>query len=166
MDALRQQVQVVSEELAAVKGEIINLKAAHAGLHQTTVDANQTTGRTITEIASKVEDIETKMPFAGSGFQKKPLLEPKQVEVDKFAGGPGEHRSKFLEWVETFKDRVTLYDPELAEIMTKIERNKTSIDHEQSVELGVTKQMNRELQGFIKDRTKGLAGALVRGNKT
>merc|ERR1711994_460495 len=34
------------------------------------------------------------------------------------------------------------------------------------MELGVTKQMNRELQGFIKDRTKGLAGALVRGNKT
>merc|ERR1711884_442998 len=32
--------------------------------------------------------------------------------------------------------------------------------------LGVSKQANRDLQAFIKDRTKGLAGALVRGNKT
>ena len=128
METIRQQIQVVSDELSAVKAEIINIKAAHAGLHQTSVDANQATGRSITELTNKMEDLETKMPFAGTGFQKKPLLEPKQVEVEKFSGGPGESRTKFLEWVEAFKDRVTLYDPELAEIMTKIERNNVSID--------------------------------------
>ena len=127
METVRQQVQVVSDELSAIKGELINLKAAHAGLHQTSVDANQTTGRSITELTSKLEDLETKMPFAGTGFQKKPLLEPKQVEFENFSGGPGESRAKFLEWVEAFKDRVTLYDPELAEIMTKMERRNFSI---------------------------------------
>ena len=114
MEAVRQQVQIVSDEIAAVKNEIINLKAAHAGLHQTSVDASQTTGRSITEITNKLEDLEAKLPFAGTGFQKKPLLEPKQVEVETFSGGPGESRTKFLEWVEAFKVRVTLYDPELA----------------------------------------------------
>ena len=70
VEAVRQQVQVVSEELAAVKNEIINLKAAHAGLHQTSVDANQTTGRSITEITNKLEELETKMPFTGTGVQE------------------------------------------------------------------------------------------------
>ena len=98
METVRQQVQVVSDELSALKAEIINLKAAHAGLHQTSTDANQTTGRSITELNNKIEDLETKMPFAGTGFQKKPLLEPKQVEVGKFSGGPGEPRAKFLDF--------------------------------------------------------------------
>ena len=77
MEAVRQQVQIISDELNAVKNEIINLKAAHAGLHQTSVESNQTTGRSITEITGKLEDIEAKLPFAGGGTGfKKPLLEP------------------------------------------------------------------------------------------
>ena len=71
VDAVRQQVQIVSEEIAVIKNEIINLKASHAGLHQTSVDASQTTGRSITEITNKLEDLEAKLPFAGTGFQKK-----------------------------------------------------------------------------------------------
>ena len=73
VDAVRQQVQVVVEEISVIKNEIINLKASHAGLHQTSVDASQATGRSITEITNKLDDLETKLPF-GSGFQKKPLL--------------------------------------------------------------------------------------------
>ena len=70
VDAVRQQVQIVVEEVSVIKNEIINLKASHAGLHQTNVDTTQTYSRSINEITNKLDDLEAKLPF-GSGFQKK-----------------------------------------------------------------------------------------------
>ena len=40
MDALRQQVGALIEELTIVKSELVNVKAAHANLHQQSSEAN------------------------------------------------------------------------------------------------------------------------------
>ena len=53
----------------------------------------------------------------------------------------------------------------LADAMKNIERTSTIISREMSEEKGVTAQSNRELQAFLKDKTSGIAGAIVRGNK-
>ena len=37
---LMEQVRVLSDELGTVKTELINMKAAHAALHQTTVESS------------------------------------------------------------------------------------------------------------------------------
>ena len=143
MEAMNQQVRVVSEELAAVKQEIINLKAMHAGLYQSGVESNQGTTRSIAEIAARIEELEGKSPTT-AGDNRKPLIEPKQISVDVFSGGPSENRSKFMEWAEKSKDRIMLYDPDLVEIMGQTERSTKVIDHEASVRMGVSKQANKE----------------------
>ena len=45
MDALRAQVTVLTEELTTVKNELVNVKAAHANLHQQSSDANAANAR-------------------------------------------------------------------------------------------------------------------------
>ena len=40
MDAMRQQIGLLTEELNQLKSEIVNVKSSHASLHQASVDAN------------------------------------------------------------------------------------------------------------------------------
>ena len=77
--ALQQQVQAMVEELGVLKGEIVNLKQSHAGLHQSAVDANGTTSRALGEMATKVERIEGKLSEVPGaiGAKKLSLIEPK-----------------------------------------------------------------------------------------
>ena len=110
MDALRQQVIALTEELTVVKTELVNVKAAHANLHQQTSESNAATAKSFAEQRSRFDTIETQMGSGKSGTDKKPLIEPKQVEVHKFQGAMSESRAKFLEWSELVKDRVGLYE--------------------------------------------------------
>ena len=77
--ALTQQVQALVEELGALKGEIVNLKQSHAGLHQSAVDANGATNRSLSELASKMEKFEAKVAEVpgAMGAKKLSLIEPK-----------------------------------------------------------------------------------------
>ena len=40
MDALRQQVAAIADEINMLKSEVVQTKAAHASLHQSAVDRN------------------------------------------------------------------------------------------------------------------------------
>ena len=144
----------------------MNLKQSHAGLHQSAVDANGAANRTISELAGKVEKLEMKVPeIPGAMSTKKlSLIEPKQVAVEEFSGGVSDARNKFIEWSERVRDRVKLYDPMLADAMKAVERTNVVIDQKANDDKGISAQSNRELQGFIKDRTAGIAGAIVRSN--
>ena len=85
MQAMQAQVQAVTEELGALKMEIINLKESHAGLHQSSVDSHAQTSRTIEAIQARVAEI----PSMATG--KRPtLMEAKQVKVR--ARPKAEHR--------------------------------------------------------------------------
>ena len=160
MQAMQAQVQAVTEELGALKNEIVNLKAAHAGLHQTAVDSSLQTGRTIEAIQAKIAEL----PNLANG--KRPtLMEPKQVNVEEFSGGVADSRNKFIEWTERVRDRVLLFDPALAEEMKKVEGASEVIDKAANDARGITPQANRELQVFIKDKTGGIAGSIVRSHK-
>ena len=167
MEQMAQQIRLVTDELTLLKAEIVNVKASHAGLHQTTVESGSQTSRTLESINSKVQKLEEQLPtMAGGSAQKRlSLIEPKQMTVDEFAGGVTDARNKFIEWSEKVRDRVQLFDPGLAEEMKKVERTQTVISKEMSEEKNVTSQSNRELQAFLKDKTSGIAGAIVRGNK-
>ena len=153
---MQAQVQAVTEELGALKMEIINLKESHAGLHQSAVDSHAQTSRTIEAIQAKVAEI----PSMATG--KRPtLMEAKQVSVDEFSGGVADSRNKFMDWSERVEDRVLLFDPALAAAMKKIQRTKEVVDQRMSESMGISAQANRELQAYLKDRTSGIAGSMV-----
>ena len=117
---MQAQVQAVTEELGALKMEIINLKESHARLHQSAVDSHAQTSRTIEAIQATVAEI----PSMATG--KRPtLMEAKQFNVEEFSGGIADSRNKFMDWSERVRDRVLLFDPALAEEMKKVERTKT-----------------------------------------
>ena len=59
MDALRNQVVTLTEEVTTLKAELVNVKAAHANLHQQSSEANSATARTFAEQRSRVEALET-----------------------------------------------------------------------------------------------------------
>merc|ERR1712073_153600 len=101
------------------------------------------------------------MPAVGGG-KTKSLIEPEQVEVDKFAGSVADTRQTFLKWAEAFKDRVILFDEKLAKTLTMVEQKTEPITEEQSRSIGVSSQSNAQLQSFIKDRTTGTAKEIVR----
>ena len=42
MDAFRQQIVAITDELNSIRGELVNIKQAHATLHQATTDARGT----------------------------------------------------------------------------------------------------------------------------
>ena len=77
----------------------------------------------------------------------------------EFAGALSDTRSKFLEWGEDIKDRTALYDQKVADAMTAVENRAEAVTELLSKELGVGPQENAELQGYLRDRTKGTAGA-------
>ena len=119
---MQSQVQAVTEELGALKAEIVNLKASHAGLHQSAVDSNAQTNRVIGDLAGRVDAIQTKaaeIPNMVSG-KKVTLMEPKQVTVEEFSGGIADSRNKFHDWSERVHDKVSLYDAALAAELKKV----------------------------------------------
>ena len=104
-----QQVRVLSDELGTIKGEIINMKAAHAALHQSTSETSTATSQKMYESSTKLSAVEqrleriareageTRSPDSGfSSSKANNLIEPKNVLVDVFAGSMTDNRSKFL----------------------------------------------------------------------
>ena len=66
---------------------MVNVKTAHATLHQGAVESNMTNGQKfeeqiarLTRIEGRMEEIAQTGP-GGEAFKKRPLIEAKQVEV-------------------------------------------------------------------------------------
>ena len=55
MEALRAQIRVVTDELNMLKQEIVQVKASHASLHQTTVEASGATARSFAEFRTRAD---------------------------------------------------------------------------------------------------------------
>ena len=173
MDALRNQVEVLTNELTTLKQELVNVKGTHANLHQQSVEANSSTAHKFAEQATRVNALETQVGSmahgAGStteyeGKGRKPLIKPEQVAVSEFKGSMTDGRSIFLEWCEKFQDRVELYEEGLVKAMAAAEKVDGTITAEDSAKLGVSAHASRQLHGFLKDKTSGTAAAVVRGN--
>ena len=92
MERVMQQVTTLTEELNQLKSEIVNAKAAHASLHQSSVEANN-------QYVARFNDIEQRLESAVHGTNttnnKKHLMEPKNVTVDVFSGSITDSRLKF-----------------------------------------------------------------------
>ena len=84
--------------------------------------------------------------------------------VPEFSGAITDGRGKYLEWAERFRDRVDLYDVGMAAMLQKVEGRLKPITELESKEMGISDRANKELQGFMKDRTCGPVGSTVRGN--
>ena len=92
---MEQQVRALTDELNALKAEMINIKAGHAALHQRTVEA----GSSMTEQENRIGALEAN---AGStGDKSKALIEPKQVQVPELAGAMTDNRAAFISWAES-----------------------------------------------------------------
>ena len=168
MDALRQQVAAMVEEINLLKSEVVNTKTAHATLHQTSVDRNAEVLRRFSEITDRLHSLSTDAANTtdGKGSRKRCLIEPKQVNVTEFAGAVNDSRSKFLLWAETVKDRAMLFDDALVAAMEKAEASTVPITPEMCSEWFISKETSKELHGFLKDRCTGTAESIVRSNKT
>ena len=171
VEALQGQMKLVSDELGALRAEIIQMKSAHAQLHQQSVDYSTNTAQNLSEAADRVGAIEKRMEniakTAGTtgGLGPKPLIEAKQVTVEKFGGSVADSRSKFLTWAEHIKDRTQLYNQAVVDAMDQAAQKDTVITEEVSDALVVGPQENRQLHGFLKDRTDNTANMLIRNNK-
>ena len=170
------QVTTLAQELSVLKEEIVVVKTAHATMHQDSVNKNvMDAGRhaeaanKITALAERVDEMAGQFtnPFAAPGDKwRKPLIEPKQVEVEKFNGAVSDSRAKFLEWSEHIKDRTLLSNPKVVDAMDLAEKETDVITMERSMELGVQSLESRELHGFLKDRSGGTAAAIIRNNRS
>ena len=74
------------------------------------------------------------------------------MNVAEFTGSMTDGRSKFLQWTEKMRDRVLLYDANLADVMKSVENRTEAISKDDSENLGVAAKASAELQGFSKDR--------------
>ena len=154
---------VLTEELNTVKMELVNVKQNHANLHQQASDANAANARTNADTKAQISSLEDRIGTKGS-TDRKPLIEPKQVEVWQFAGSMTDGREKFLEWSEKVFDRVDLYEDTLVKAMAEAEQKGGTIDATESAKLGVSALASKQLHGFLKDKTTGTAAAVIRGN--
>ena len=57
MDALQRQVAMMTDEMQLLKTELVQVKAAHAGLHQSTVDRATEAAKKFEEVAQRIEAI-------------------------------------------------------------------------------------------------------------
>ena len=98
METLQAQIAAITDEISMIKNEVVQTKAAHASLHQSTVDRNTDVIRRFAEVGDRLEAITAEVANAGDGkgYRKKSLIEPKQVNVAEFAGAINDSRSKFL----------------------------------------------------------------------
>ena len=169
MELLKQQMVMVSDEVTTLKNELIALKGAHAALHQTAAESGQNIGNQsnrIDRIEQKVDEIK-ETAERGGGFKKpRSLMEAKDVQVEKFLGSMTDSRAKFLAWGERIRDKVELFDSALGEAMLRAEKHPDAITAEISSQWGISLLSSRELHGFLKDRTDGVANSVCRCNKT
>ena len=121
MDVIREQLRSLTDEVGTIRNEIVNMKASHAGLHQSSVEANAAATQTMTEQGARLNGVEGKLVELAKRAEKsggwpkaKSLIEAKHVVVDKFAGSLTDGRAKYLEWCEKVKDRCELYNHLLA----------------------------------------------------
>ena len=80
MDALNRQVAAMTDEMQLLKAELIQIKTAHAGLHQNTVDRAADAARKFEEVAQKIEAITDGDGRGFSGPKPKKLIEPKRLK--------------------------------------------------------------------------------------
>ena len=173
MEQVVAKIAVMTEEITMLKNELIGVKSSHATLHQQAVEKNVMDAGRHAEAAEKIQRLEAgierikeEAPAIGGGSSRKPLIEPKQVQVEVYAGSMTDSRSKFLEWGERVKDRVGLQNPEAVEAMEAAEKEVEPITEDRSRTLGMTVGASRELHGFLKDRTSSTAASLVRNNRS
>ena len=125
------QITALTDEISTLRQEVIQIKAAHATLHQGAVDSNNQhhaaygeQAQRIVKLEQHLEDLSRSPPASGGAFgsgKGKDLIEPKQVTVETFTGAFTDSRSKFLSWTERVKDRVGLFDPNLVQAMNATE---------------------------------------------
>ena len=61
MQAMAEQVRVLSDELTTMKNELIQVKAAHAQIHQNTVEATGQATAGLTAHAERMERVEARI---------------------------------------------------------------------------------------------------------
>ena len=175
MDVLQQQVAAVIEEVGTFRAEIIQMKTAHASLHQSSVERDTQMIQRMTETTDRLGNVEKRLNDTLGGLasgsapltgKPKDLIEAKQVEVACFAGSVVDSRVKFMAWAEKMSDRIMLFNPKLVDAMNKVSQAEDPVSPERSAELGITDYDNRQLQGFLKDRTEGTANSIIRSNRT
>ena len=127
MEAMTAQIRAMADEISMLKNEIVQVKGAHASLHQDTVQSSGATNRTLSEHAGRIGAVEDKMASGYGSTKKKTLIEAKNVEVGAFAGKVSDTRACFLEWCEKMYDKVALFEPKMKRAMEKI--TKTSHYH-------------------------------------
>ena len=163
MEQLQAQIVAVTDELNTLRAEIIGVKTAHASLHQDAVTHNAAHLQSLSKIQQQMDDISQKTQGAPTS-DKKPLIEPKSVEVKVFAGSMADDRAKFLSWTDKLRDRVALFDPSLVKAMALAAKGVEPITAEMSVAMGVTAYSSAQLHGLLKDKTESTALQIVRGN--
>ena len=67
MEALRNQVEVLTNELTTLKQELVNVKGTHANLHQQTVEANSATARNFAEQRTRDDALEAQVTVMSNG---------------------------------------------------------------------------------------------------
>ena len=163
------QVAALTDELQALKSEIIGVKAGHASMHQMMVESGTTNAQQFGAQADRIvaleKRIETTIGKGSIDGKPKPLIEAKQIEVSAFAGSMSDDRSKFYLWTEKTRDRIALFDANLLRAMRQVEKLTSPITAEDVAKYGVSEYDNTQLQGFLKDRTTGTANNLIRSNK-
>ena len=137
------------EEIQLLKNEVVQTKAAHAGLHQSAVEKNAEVSCRFDALNEQLTSMASSGTGGAPGKFKKPLIEPKQIEVAKFAGAVSDSRSKFLTWVETVMDRAGLFDENLVDAMNAVEASKEPVTQDRSAELRIPPDVSKELHGFL-----------------
>ena len=132
---MNEKITAVVDEISLLRAELIQIKSAHATLHQAAVDAGAGNTKAFAEQAdriAKIEDMARGSAFGIGGDKKRDLIEAKQVNVEIFSGAMTDDRSKYLAWAERVKGRVELFDPAIAALMTETERGKVPITADES----------------------------------
>ena len=175
MTAVAVQLSALTDELTVLRNEMIQVKSAHAALHQGAVETNAGNVKMFEEQIARMSQIEGRMGSiaqnaqsgpGGEAMKKRPLIEAKQVTVEVFTGSVADNRSKFLAWAERVKDRITLYEPGLIEAMKNVEHKTSPISADESRAIGITDAASREMHGFLKGRTEGTAHSIIRSNRS
>ena len=61
MEAMRNQIQALTEELNTLRLEVVQTKSSHASLHQSTVEMSTGTARQFSELGEKFAKLENNM---------------------------------------------------------------------------------------------------------
>ena len=159
MQQVQAQVTVISDELTLLKNEMIQMKAAHANMHQAAVEQGSTSAQRHTEQSQRMQSVEekfdrlsTQIRSGGSSYdggKRQHLIEPKQITVEEFAGSLTDSRSRFIEWSERVKDRCLLYEESVVEAMNKVENQSEPVTKEMSITMGVSMEASKELNCFL-----------------